>query len=136
LYVCDNTSPVYRITCQEYAAKKTNYKRGKFILEFNYDVLNELLLDTDDKIIEYMNLFLIQNNIIHKPLNINEITIKTLKNAVNMPTLYNFSNFTKLATLTQNLLPEVELIGPACGFVATSFNDQVVQALKIGKKYN
>ena len=53
-----------------------------------------------------------------------------------MPTLYNFNNFEKLSNLTQNLLPEVELIGPASGFVSTSFNDQVVQALKIGKKYN
>jgi hypothetical protein len=53
-----------------------------------------------------------------------------------MPTLYNFNNFEKLSNLTRNLLTEVELIGPASGFVSTSFNDQVVQALKIGKKYS
>jgi hypothetical protein len=53
-----------------------------------------------------------------------------------MPTLYNFNNFEKLFNLTQKLFPGIELIGPASGLVSTSFNDQVIQALKIGKKYN
>ncbi len=105
-------------------------------MEFNFDVLNEFSLDSDEKIIKGINNFLIQNDIVNTTLNASDITIKTLKNAINIPTLYNFNNFEKLAKLTRNLLPEVELVGPASGFVSTSFNDQIVQALKIGKKYN
>jgi hypothetical protein len=136
LYVCDISTPLYRITNQDYSAKKTGANTVKLVLEFNFDVLNEFYLDSDEKILLDINNFLIQNNIINNPLNASDIRIKTLKKAVNMPTIYNFNNFEKLAKLTQNLLPGVELVGPASGFVSTSFNDQVVQALKIGKKYN
>lgn len=136
LYVCDKSTPVYRITNQEYSAKKTEENLTKLVLEFNFDVLNEFSLDSDEKIIKGINNFLIQNDIVNTTLNASDITIKTLKNAINIPTLYNFNNFEKLAKVTRNLLPEVELVGPASGFVSTSFNDQIVQALKIGKKYN
>ena len=136
LYVCDNSNPLYRITNQEYSAKKNDTETVKLVFEFNLDVLNEFGLDTNEKITDSINDFLTKNGIVKTALKPQNITIKALKNAVNMPTLYNFNNFEKLSNLTQNLLPEVELIGPASGFVSTSFNDQVVQALKIGKKYN
>ena len=136
LYVCDNSNPLYRITNQEYSGKKNDSETIKLVFEFNLDVLNEFGLDTNEKITDSINDFLTKNGIVKTALKPQNITIKALKNAVNMPTLYNFNNFEKLSNLTQNLLPEVELIGPASGFVSTSFNDQVVQALKIGKKYN
>ncbi len=135
LYVC-NESPVYRITNQEYSAKNTTNDTTRLVLEFNHDVLNALGLDTNEKIIDNINEFLTQSCIIKTALKAENITVKAIKNVVNLPTLNNFNNFEKLFNLTQNLLPDVELLGPASGFVSTSFNDQVVQALKIGKKYN
>jgi len=135
LYVC-NESPIYRITNQEYTAKNTTNETTRLILEFNHDVLNAMGLDTDEKIIDNINTFLTQNGIIKTPIKAANVTVRAIKNAVNLPTLNNFNNFEKLFNLTQNLLPEAELLGPASGFVSTSFNDQVVQALKIGKKYN
>jgi hypothetical protein len=136
LYVCDNLNPLYRITNQEYSAKKNDSDTIKLVFEYNLEVLNEFGLDTNEKISNSINSFLIKNDIIKTEIKPEKITIKALKNAVNMPTLYNFNNFEKLSNLTRNLLTEVELIGPASGFVSTSFNDQVVQALKIGKKYS
>ncbi len=135
LYVC-NESPIYRITNQEYAAKDSTNPLTRLVLEFNYDVLNAKGIDTNEKINSHINSFLIKNNIIKEAIPDVSISIKAIKNAVNLPTLNNFNNFENLFNLTQNLLPEVELLGPASGFVSTSFNDQVVQALKIGKKYN
>jgi hypothetical protein len=136
LYVCDNSNALYRITNQEYSAKKDDTNTIKLVLEFNYDVLNSFGLDTEEKILSNINEFLTQNGIIKSPLKAENVVIKSLKNAVNMPTLYNFNNFEKLFNLTQKLFPGIELIGPASGLVSTSFNDQVIQALKIGKKYN
>lgn len=136
LYVCDNKTPLYRITNQEFSAKKENTDKVKLVLEFNFDLISEMGLDTDEKLIQNTNEFLILSGIIKVALSKDEVVVKSLKNAVNMPTLYNFNNFEKLATLTQNLLPEVERVGPASGLVSTSFNDQVIQGLKIGKKYN
>jgi hypothetical protein len=53
-----------------------------------------------------------------------------------MPTSNNLINFEKLLNITQNKLSGIELIGQASGLVSTSFNDQIIQGLKIGQKYN
>jgi protoporphyrinogen oxidase len=136
LYVCDASNPVYRITNQEYAAAKQNSDKVKLVLEFNYDVLTSMGLDNNEKVLANMNAFLLQHGIIHKALGPEEMTLKSIKNAVNLPTLNNYNNFEKLFNLTLKMFPEMELVGPASGFVSTSYNDQIVQGLKIGKKYN
>ena len=58
LYVSDN-GPLYRITNQEYSAKINNPEKVRLIFEFNLDVLNEFGLETSDKILEYLNHFLL-----------------------------------------------------------------------------
>ena len=136
LYVSDIDTPVYRITNQEFSAKITDSKMVKLVLEFNFDVLNSFDLNTEGKIIEYINLFLINNNIINASIESENIKVKNLKNAVNLPIIKNYANFEKLSELTKSVFPEIELIGPASGFVSNSFNDQIIQALKIKKKYN
>lgn len=135
LYICDE-KPIYRITNREYAAKNATSATNSLVLEFNHDVLIALGLDNDEKIIDHLNGFLTRNGIIKTPIKTVDITIKTFKNVVNLPTISNLNNFEKLHKLTKHLLPAVELLGPASGFVSNSFNDQIVQALKIGKKYN
>lgn len=135
LYLCDQSTPLYRITNQEFASKINDDKSKCVVLELNYDVLIEFGLDTDEKIAQHINDYLTRNGLIKKALQANEMQIKTLKNAVNLPTLHNFNNFEKLYALTQEVFPGIELIGPASGFVSTSFNDQVVQSLKLAQKY-
>ncbi len=136
LYICDSSTELYRITNQEYSAGKTASDKIRLVLEANYDVLFAAGIDSDEKILEYMNKFLVSNGILHKPLQASEIVIKSLKNAVNLPTLGNYNNFEKLFNLTREKFPDIELMGPASGFVSTSYNDNIVQGLKIGKKYN
>lgn len=135
LYVSD-IGPLFRITNQEYSAKISNPEKVRLIFEFNLDVLNEFGLDTNDKILDYLNQFLLKNNILNKSLEIKNVSFKSLKNAVNLPTSNNLINFEKLLNITQNKLSGIELLGPASGFVSTSFNDQIIQGLKIGQKYN
>lgn len=135
LYITDN-GPLYRITNQDYSSKSGTPSNRRFIFEFNLDVLNEFELDSEFKIIKYLNRFLIENNILSKQIDIENLTIKNLKNVVNLPTSDNLINFELLYDKTQKLFPGIELLGPASSFVSTSFNDQVIQGLKIGKKYN
>jgi hypothetical protein len=135
LYVSDD-GPLYRITNQEYSAKINNHENVRLIFEFNFDVLNEFGLETNDKILEYLNHFLLKNNILNNSLRKNNVSFKALKNAVNLPTLNNLINFEKLLKIAQNKLSGIDLVGPASGFVSTSFNDQIIQGLKIGQKYN
>lgn len=135
LYISDNSTPIYRVTNQEYSAKNNSSNTIKLVLELNHDVLNEAGFDINDKVLTHINQVLTQNNILKTALTAENVNIKALKNAVNLPTLYNFNNFQKLFNLTQNFMPVVELVGPASGFVSTSFNDQVVQGLKLGVKY-
>lgn len=134
LNVCDN-GPIYRITNQEFSAgvKKTDSIR--LVVEYNYDYLNDAGYNSNEEILELTNQFLLQNKILKNPLNIEQTMIKTIKNAINLPTYDNINNYQKLLNLTLDFLPEVELIGPASGFVSTSFNDQIVQGLKLGVKY-
>lgn len=136
LYVCENSNPIYRITNQEFSAKKNDSQTIKLVIEFNLDVLIEFEMDNVNKIIELINEFLVENNITSSPIKSESITIKEFRNAVNLPTLCNFKSFEKLYKTSKNIFPEIELLGPASGFVSTSFNDQIVQALKIEKKYN
>ena len=135
LYICDKSTPLYRITNQEIAAKLNTASTNRVVLELNYDVLMEFGIDTNEKIAEHLNTYLVKAGIIKKALGLEEMQIKTLKNAVNLPTLHNFDNFGKLYKLTLELFPGIELIGPASGFVSTSFNDQVVQGMKLAVKY-
>ena len=118
------------------SAKINNPEKVRLIFEFNLDVLNEFGLETNEKILEYLNYFLLKNNILNNSLEIKNVSFKSLKNAVNMPTSHNLINFEKLLSITQNNLSGIELIGQSSGLVSTSFNDQIIQGLKIGQKYN
>lgn len=135
LYICDQSTPLYRITNQELAAKLNTASTNRVVLELNYDVLMEFGIDSNEKIAEHLNGYLVNAGILKKALAPEEMQVKTLKNAVNLPTLHNFDNFGKLYKLTLELFPGIELIGPASGFVSTSFNDQVVQSMKLAVKY-
>lgn len=133
LYVSENRTPIYRITNQNFSSQKSN--RVKLIIEMNHDVCNEFQLDNKEKVTSHINTFLIDNNILYNKLGENSVNIKIIMNAVNHPSIFNFNNFLELQKLTTELLSDVELIGPSSGFVSTSFNDQVVQGLKLGIKY-
>jgi hypothetical protein len=134
LYVSSVESPIYRITNQQYSAKIENKELVKLCVELNYDNGLTFNLDDDKSLIVHINDLLIKNAILKAPMTAENIVIKTVKNAVNHPTLHNFTNFQELYRLTKEFLPNIELVGPASGYVSTSFNDQIVQGLKLGIK--
>jgi hypothetical protein len=136
LYLSDMNTPLYRITNQEHAAGLTGAVQCKLIFEMNLDFLNELGISDESQVKSHLNDVLLQAGVIEKPIGEELLVVKSLKNAVNLPTLHNFNNFEKLRQTADSLYPDMESIGPASGMVSTSFNDQIVQALKLGKKYN
>lgn len=136
LYLSDMNTALYRITNQEHAAGIPDYKECKLIFEMNLDFLNELGISSEAQVKSHLNSVLLNAGIVSKAIAEEAFTVKSLKNAVNLPTLHNFNNFEKLRQTTDTLYPDLEKIGPASGMVSTSFNDQIVQALKLGAKYN
>jgi len=136
IYFSDLSTPLYRVTNQEHTAGLDKSKQCKLIFEMNFDFLQECGLETDSQIKSHLNQVLLKEGILKSEIPEDLLVIKSLKNAVNLPTLHNFNNFEKLFKATLEHYSEIELIGPASGMVSTSFNDQVVQALKLGAKYN
>ena len=135
LYVSDMDTPIYRVTNLKHSAKIKSEEPVKLIIELNFDVANEFEIDSPEKLRSHINYFLANNQIISHKLDDESIVVKTVKNAINHPSLNNFNIFKKLFKITKDNLPNVELIGPASGFVSTSFNDQIIQGLKLGVKY-
>jgi protoporphyrinogen oxidase len=135
LYVCDENEMIYRITNQDYSAQN-NSDTVRMVFEFNNDLLAAKGITDDHGLIENVQKFLNTSGITEATMPSTQFAVKIFKNAVNLPVLSNFNTFTKLHATVREQLKDVELIGAAAGFVATSFNDQVVQAMKLGVKYN
>jgi hypothetical protein len=136
LYFSDMNTPLYRVTNQEHAAGLTSSEQTKLIFEMNFDFLNELGITSEPLVKAHLNEVLMEAGILEQAIAEEFFVVKSLKNAVNLPTLHNFNNFEKLSKTALSLYPDLEMVGPASGMVSTSFNDQIVQALKLGAKYN
>jgi hypothetical protein len=77
----------------------------------------------------------VENSIIEESTDLNVHGIKHLINVLNAPTMHNLINFTTLHSKLVENYPGLNLLGSASGFVSTSFNDHIVQGLKIGKMF-
>lgn len=135
LYVAAGEELVYRVSNQNVCAGLSE-KITKISIELNFDKLNEKGITEDQKIKDYIWNFLISSGCLQTAAEAIFFEVKSIKNAVNLPTLNNFNNFIKNQQLTAQHFGNVELVGPASGFGSTSFNCQVVQGLKLGVKYN
>lgn len=74
---------------------------------------------------------LLQLGIIDTITHIRMIKHTFMKNAIMLPTLDNLKNSITKRQILKALFPEVKFIGASAPFSATSFNDQVIQGLKI-----
>ena len=135
LYVCKDESFVYRITNLDKSSGR-NEEKQRIVFELNKEVLFQHGIQTNEQILEHLNKFIEKYAIFKEKLDLENSVVKNFDKVINLPTEKNYLNFIKLFNLVTNNIQTVELIGPSSGFVSTSFNDQVVQALKIGKKYN
>jgi hypothetical protein len=135
LYILNTNNPLYRITNQTFSAGKRDDDLSLFNVEFNSDNLIASGFDTDEKVRDLVLKTFVENNFISDKTSLKILEIKHLKNVLNAPTNHNLSNFNELhQKLTKNY-PGINLIGSASGFVSTSFNDHVVQGLKIGNLF-
>lgn len=135
LYILNTNNPLYRITNQTFSAGKRDDGLSLINVEFNSDNLIASGFDTDKKVRDLVLKTFVENNFISDKKSLKILEIKHLKNVLNAPTIHNLSNFNELhQKLTKNY-PGINLIGSASGFVSTSFNDHVVQGLKIGNLF-
>ena len=135
LYICDKDEQIYRITNQDYSASNNN-ETERLVFEYNNDLLIEQGISDEQRLIDNVQQFLKKAEIICDNIPDDQFTVKIFKNAVNLPILENYCNFQSLHTSVLEKLNNIELVGMAAGFTATSFNDQIVQGMKLGKKYN
>jgi hypothetical protein len=105
------------------------------VIEFNSDLLEEIKLLENSAILNDINNFLITNEFIKNEITAESLIIKTMKNAVNLPTRLNLDKFKSIHEFITKNIKELELVGSASSFYSASFNDQIIQGLKIGKKY-
>jgi hypothetical protein len=135
LYNIDNSSLLYRITNQENCAGIDNSEYSRLVIEYNSDLLEEMKFIENSAILNDINNFLITNEFIKNEITAESLIIKTMKNAVNLPTRLNLDKFKSIHEFIANNIQELELVGSASSFYSASFNDQIIQGLKIGKKY-
>jgi hypothetical protein len=134
LYNLDNSSVLYRITDQDNCAGGTGLDTHRLVIEFNMHLLLQMGLTDDVKVLRYINEFLVSNLFIRRELTSLEVCIKSVRNAVNLPTKLNAKKFADIRNVISEKLVGVELIGSASSFFSTSFNDQIVQGLTIAAK--
>jgi len=135
LYNLDDSSLLYRITNQESCAGISNSVYDRIVVEFNSDLLDEMGLGDNHSILREINEFLLSNEFIEHPISSENFIVRTMRNAVNLPSKANMDKFNTLRDYISSNAKEVELIGSASSFYSASFNDQIIQGLKIGKKY-
>ncbi|GAA4465518.1 hypothetical protein GCM10023093_17870 [Nemorincola caseinilytica] len=134
LFVFDTGSPVYRITDQDHAAGTGN-EVHRVVVEANCDQLAAYGIADGAGLVAHTAALLKSMGICTEPGK-GEYLSKYFQNAINLPILPNLHLFTKLQAEVRERFPGIELVGNASGYVSTSFNDQVVQAMKLGLKYN
>jgi type I restriction enzyme S subunit len=77
----------------------------------------------------------LSNGFINSKITSGSLIVKNLTNAVNLPSKSNLDKFMSVSEFIFNNTKELEVIGSASSFYSASFNDQIIQGLKIGKKY-
>jgi hypothetical protein len=124
---------LYRLTNQD-ATAKTKNANTRFIFELNFDVCETMGLQDEKAIVSHLQTFLQQSNIFNQPIDNEQFIIKIFKNAVNLPLQKNRTYYDYLQGIAQANFDNITYIGIGADFVATSFNDQIVQAFKAGFK--
>lgn len=133
LYVLEKDCALYRLTNQD-ATAKTNNTNSRFIFELNFDVCEAMGLQDEKAIVSHLQTFLLKSKIFKQPIDNERFIIKIFKNAVNLPLQQNMIYYEYLQDIAKANFDNVTYIGIGADFVATSFNDQIVQALKAAKK--
>jgi hypothetical protein len=74
---------------------------------------------------------LVKLGIVNEPTHVDCLDVRQLNNALMLPTGPNRRILMQEIDAAEAAAPQVALLGPASGFFSSSFNDQVVQGLKL-----
>jgi protoporphyrinogen oxidase len=135
LNVLDAEFSIYRISNQTRCSGEVDIN-VKLSIEFNLNYFSSLYGEnlSDEEIRNKLLTELTRMRIINNELS-NDIftSVKQLKNALMKPNKDNYDKFLNEYKLVCEVDPNIQLIGPSCGFFASSLNDQIVQGLKISE---
>lgn len=133
LNVLEDFTAVYRLTNQT-ASAGANGMDVRMVAEINCDYFaGKFGPATEETLLEHTLTSLKRMNLITGEAGVTHSKTKILQNVLNLPTLDNYRRFQSMQKKVREAGQRgLHLLGQASGFASASFNDQVVQGLKIG----
>ena len=126
---------IYRVSNQTATAGHINAPIHRINCEINSDYAATSGVIDESAIIAKAEEDLVQLNILSDKSIAKRLKLKVFKNALNQPTQNNIESFTRKRRTIVDSFANVQLIGASSSYFSSSFNDQVVQGLKISNKY-
>ncbi len=135
LNVVDPEVGIYRITNQsECAGAESDF--ADLVAEINPGYAAEMIKARAEA--GLAGLFmddLVRLRVVSEPVHVDCLDVKQLNGALMLPTGANRRNFIQEIDAAVAAGPDIALLGPASGFFSSSFNDQVVQGLKLAAQW-
>lgn len=132
LYVIDDNTPLYRITDQDFTAQNGN-PTHRLVFEMNFDRCANFGLNDEIEILKHLKTELQNMGLFNQMPNDEDFTVRIFRNAVNLPIKKHLDYHKELQQLANQKLKNVHYIGISANFGTTSFNDQIVQSLKLAQ---
>ena len=132
IFILDSDSPIYRITDQTWAGGQFEAPQANCTIEMEAEFFSKW--ESEDNLILHSKIAaeLFRIGIIVESGGLNIHSVRRFKDAIVSPTASNrcmaIAQYAKL----NGEYPNIELIGPAAPFGATSFNDYIIQGLRLG----
>jgi hypothetical protein len=138
LIVVDESRLVYRVTNQTICSANHDEDLIRLVAELNPEYCAQLIDQSVDSI-DWSKLIaneLLEIGVVKSDTDIAIVAVRSMKRAFTLPTLHNKSVCGAEIAAAQTVAPNLSLIGPSSGFFSTSFNDQIVQGLKLADEWS
>lgn len=132
LNVIDANMATYRITNQTQCTG-INASNVNLVSEINIDYAESIIgcPANEQELVKLMLNELSKLGVITTIENHEQVILKQLKNTLMIPNKKNREKFLIENEAILNIVPNIHLLGPSSGFFSSSFNDQVVQGIKL-----
>ena len=135
LFVLDADSPIYRITDQTWSAGQDG-SHAVCSIEISSAAVADWKLDDLAGLADRVRSQLARLGVVHEAATMRLHALKYFKDAIVAPTASNRNRACAIHKQLSTAHPEVELIGSAAPFGATSFNDYIMQGLHLGRLHS
>jgi len=135
VFVLDADSPIYRITDQTWSAGLHTQPQADCTIEISAAAAAHWPLDNLPALSAEIANQLMRLGVLREASALTLHAAKHFKDAIVAPTAANRSRALAGHAQLASRYPEVELIGAAAPFGASSFNDSVIQGLRLGRLY-